>query len=108
LRLEDWPPLSTQPYGVQTDGTVVELYPIGEESQLLTVQGGGPPEPPTDVSLALGPPDQVSGGYQLDEGWYFLVNEGDPSQAEVFYTDGVTETVPTGGWQAYPVTVTVV
>jgi hypothetical protein len=106
--LEDQPPLNTSIIGVRPDGTVWAYQPNAPDGSGMVELGGPAPPPGTDVTLTLGAPDQVSGGYQLDEGWYFLVNEGDPAQAQVFYTDGVTETVPTGGWQAYPVTITVV
>lgn len=39
MNLEDYPPLSTQPIGLQADGTVVMLFPIGP-TQLATVAGG--------------------------------------------------------------------
>lgn len=48
MNWEDYPPLSTAPYGVQTNGAVVELYPpalswtppVDNTAQLVSVSGG--------------------------------------------------------------------
>jgi hypothetical protein len=103
LNLEDWPPLATQPYGVQSDGTVVELYPPGSP-QLVTISGGEvePPVPPT-LTLGAGSP-VTAGAILVEAGWNLFIDQatGDPSLIDA---DGSATEAPDDG-VVYPISVT--
>jgi hypothetical protein len=110
LNWEDWPPLSTQPYGVQADGTVVELFPpglnwadINPADQLVTIAGVTPP--PTPPVLTLGAGDPVTGGEVIPTaGWNLFIDQatGEPSLIDA---DGSTTVTPDNG-EIYPISVT--
>jgi hypothetical protein len=100
LNWEDWPPLATQPYGVQTDGTVVQLYPPDLPDQLLTISGGTPTPP----VLTLGAGEPVTANEVFPAGWTLFLDTA--TNTPVLYdADGETTEAPDDG-VAYPISVT--
>ena len=98
MRLEDWPPLSTQPIGVQADGTVVELYPPDLPNQLVVIDGPTEELPPPTLMLGAGEP--VTEGEALPAGWNLFIPT-EPGEPVLF--DGGT--APADGAN-YPISVT--
>jgi hypothetical protein len=98
--IEDWPALSTQPYGVQADGTVVQLYPPDLPDQLLTVAGG--PQPPPVLTLGAG--SAVTAGDILPAGWNLFIDTA-TSTPSLIDADGSTTAAPDDG-ENYPISVT--
>lgn len=96
MNWEDFPPLSTQPIGVQGDGAVVMLHPITAPGQLVTLAGGSGGEQPT---VTLGEPEVFDAGDPLPAGqWLFAV--GSPT---ITASDGTTPAPATG--DAWPISV---
>jgi hypothetical protein len=105
LNWEDWPPLSTQPIGVQSDGsTVVMLHPTTLPDQLLTISSGDTPTPPPP-SYSLGAAITLPYTGTLTDGWYVLVSLDEPGEAEMFETEGGIPPYPGGNWNAFPLLV---
>ena len=88
--IEDWPPLSTQPIGVQLDGTVVELHPPTLPDQLVTIEGGTGGETPT---VSLGAAEAVEENAVLPEGQWLVIVDAEP---QIITSDGAALAPATG------------
>lgn len=97
MNWEDYPPLSTQPIGLQADGAVVMLHPITEPGQLVTIAGGSGGEEPT---VSLGAPSAVDENDVLPEGQWLMIADGEP---EILTSDGTALAPVTG--DAWPISV---
>jgi hypothetical protein len=91
--IEDWPALSTQPYGVQADGTVVQLYPPDLPDQLVTIAGGTPPPP----VLTLGAGSPITGGTVFPTAGWNLFIDGTTNEPTLYDADGETTEAPDDG-----------
>ena len=104
MNLEDWPALSTQPIGVQSDGqTVVMLHPITSPGQLLTISSGDAPTPPPPT-LTLGSGSAVTAGTILPEGWVLFIDQA-TGAPQIIDADGSATEAPDDG-EIYPISVT--
>ena len=100
--IEDWPALATQPYGVQADGTVVQLYPPDLPDQLLTVEGPVTAPPPPVLTLGAG--SAVTAGAIFPAGWNLFIDTATATPS-IIDADGTTTAAPDDG-AAYPISVT--
>ena len=120
MNWEDFPRLSTQPIGVQDDGTVVKLYPPGISSRSVNPPLNPPmwnlDPPPLDVSgqlvtiagtpptVSMGAGETVSEDEILSHQGYVVFVDTATGDASLIESDGTTTEAPADG-TAYPLTV---
>ena len=108
MNWEDFAPLSTQPIGVQSDGTAVMLYPPGtatdnppylnpppldNSAQLVTISGEAGEEPTASLGAAVA----VEENDVLPEGQWLFIETGVPM---IVTSDGTALAPATGDtWQ---------
>ena len=98
MNWEDWPPMSTQPIGVQPDGQVNLLYPLDLPGQLINLTETTPP------TVSMGAGEAVSEDEVLSHDGYVVFVDTATGEASLIQSDGETTTAPADG-TAYPLTV---
>ena len=95
MKWEDWPELKTDPYGVMTNGTLVQLVPVEPPTQLQTIAD----TLLSKVTPSLGTAVQLTNGTVIPDGWQILMSGGNVTLAK-----GDGEATVTGATSAYPLT----